>query len=265
MSVQHIKIITINTWKCDGDYHARMRILAEQLKALNPDIIACQECFYSEDANADTLKFLAKKLNMNYSFLQGRFKERFFENKWVQSSSGLGILSIFPITNVEHFDLPVMPGDEDRKAQKAEIELREGNILTLTNVHLTHLGNADGGRTKQATALADIASGKKSKYNLVCGDFNSVAGSEEINTFINKTRAIDCYFAGNGPEPPYSLAEAFINNKLICVDHVFALPSPGENFYPEIINSEIVLNIADKTAGIYPSDHFGISTTVIID
>jgi endonuclease/exonuclease/phosphatase family metal-dependent hydrolase len=62
--VANIKIITINTWKCDGEYRERMRSLAEGLRLLKPDIIACQECFVSEEA--DTLKFLAAELHMNY-------------------------------------------------------------------------------------------------------------------------------------------------------------------------------------------------------
>ena len=264
--MKHLKIITINTWKCDGNYSARMQILAKQLQALKPDIIACQECFYSKKANADTLKYLAENLNMNYSFLPGRFKKRLFEEKWVDSLSGLGILSIFPIAAERHYDLPVVPGDEDRKALQTEIDLPGSTKLCLTNTHLTHLGNASGLRTKQAGAVAGIASANTScRYNLVCGDFNSVIGSEEMITFIRSASAIDCYWAGNGTEPRYSMTDAYKNGKFYCVDHIFVLPYPGKNSYPEFINSGIVLNIADEVTGLYPSDHFGISTTIVID
>jgi endonuclease/exonuclease/phosphatase family metal-dependent hydrolase len=263
--VESIKIVTINTWKCDGDYRVRMQILAEQLKALNPAIITCQECFYSDEGKADTLKFLADKLTMHYTFLEGRFKKRLFEGKWVDSFSGLGILSAYPLNVVKQFNLPEVPGDEDRKAQQVEITLpTEGKIL-ITNTHLTHINNIQA-RKAQAEALADIVNANETvSYSVICGDFNAVPGSIEISAFMNKSRAIDCYAAGNGTEPRYSLADAFAKNKRICVDHIFALPMAGGNAYPRFINSEIVLNVADEVTRFYPSDHFGISTQLVID
>jgi endonuclease/exonuclease/phosphatase family metal-dependent hydrolase len=264
--VKHIKIITINTWKCDGNYHARMGVLAEQLAALKPTIVACQECFYSDEGKADTLHFLAGKLNMNYSFLRGRVKKRFFEDKWVESFSGLGILSAYPITTAIQLELPGMPEDNDRKAQQAVINLPGGEQILFTNTHFTHTGNKNGLRTSQAEALAGfVTKNVYCKYHIICGDFNAIQSSVEIETFMLMSGAIDCYKAGNGPEPAYSLVAPYTENKLICVDHIFALPMPGDGKYPEFINSGVILNIPDKLTGLYPSDHFGISTTLIIN
>jgi endonuclease/exonuclease/phosphatase family metal-dependent hydrolase len=259
------KIITINTWKCDGDYYARMQILAEQLAAIKPAIVACQECFYSDESNADTLKFLADRLNMDYTFLPGRSKSRYLAGKWVDSESGLGILSVYLITAVNQFDLPPIPGDEDRKVQQAEITLPSGQKILVTNTHLTHLNNTLG-RKAQAEALAEIVTANKTcYYHVICGDFNCEPDSLEVKSFMSKSGAIDCYKAGNGAEPRYSLANAFERNVHICVDHIFALPMPGGNKYPQFINSGVVLNTPDKTTGLYPSDHFGISSELVID
>jgi endonuclease/exonuclease/phosphatase family metal-dependent hydrolase len=263
--VEPVKIVTINTWKCDGDYRTRMQILAGQLKALNPAIIACQECFYSDEGKADTLKFLAGKLTMNYTFLEGRFKKRQFEEKWVNSFSGLGILSTYPLAAANQFSLPEVPGDDDRKVQQAKITLSNGTKILINNTHLTHINNVPA-RKAQAEALADIAAANNAfSYSLICGDFNAVPGSTEISAFMNRSGAIDCYTAGEGAEPRYSLAEAFAENKKVCVDHIFALPMSVENRYPRFINSAIVLNVADKATGLYPSDHFGISTQLVIN
>ena len=260
-----IKIVTINTWKCDGDYRARMELLAEQLQVLKPDIIACQECFHSGEGKADTLKFLAERLNMHFSFLPGRQKKRRFEEKWVDSLSGLGVLSAYRICSVKGFNLPIVPGDEDRKALQVQIQLPSGNNLCLTNTHLTHLGTTSAPRKKQAKELADIArTNTNCPYNLVCGDFNAVIGSDEINAFISGAKAVDCYTKGNGAEPRYSVTGAYEGNKFVCIDHIFALPFPGENAYPDFINSGVVLNVIDPDTGLYPSDHFGISTMLVI-
>ena len=263
--MEYVKIITINTWKCDGDYPERMRILAEQLAALKPTIVACQECFYSDEGKADTLKFLADKLNMNYSFLPGRSKSRYLEGKWVDSQSGLGILSAYPLTAANDLDLPVVLGDDERKVQQCEVMLPSGKTIMVTNTHLTHLNNTPG-RKAQAEALADMVRvNKVDGYNIVCGDFNCGPTSIEVKSFIKKSGAVDCYTSGSGQEPRHSLANAFTRNIHICVDHIFALPITGGSTTPEFINSGVVLNIQDETSGLFPSDHFGISTTLIID
>src|SRR4051812_23180525 len=109
-----------------------MGILAKQLNDLKPHVIACQECFYSEEANADTLKFLAQELNMSYCFLPGRSKKRLFEGHLVNSISGLGILSVYPLAETGSFDLPIVPEDNDRKAFQADVMLPSGETLTIT-------------------------------------------------------------------------------------------------------------------------------------
>ncbi|WP_183564255.1 hypothetical protein [Mucilaginibacter sp. SP1R1] len=107
-----------------------------------------------------------------------------------------------------------------------------------------------------------VNTSKIASYHIVFGDFNAAINAVEIGAFINQSRAIDCYAADHGPEPRYSLANAFTkNNKRICVDHIFALPVA--NMYPAFINSAVVLNEPDKQSGLYASDHFGISTTFV--
>ena len=59
------RIVTINTGKCDGAYYRRMRLLIEQLAALEPDVIALQESFRSDDVCGDTANTLAGALRMH--------------------------------------------------------------------------------------------------------------------------------------------------------------------------------------------------------
>ena len=263
--MEQIRIITINTWKCDGNYDKRLVLLAEQLKELSPAVIACQECFSSEDGKADTLQFLAAELDMQAFFLPGRFRKRLFKGNWVNSFSGLGILSAFPIKELENYMLPDVPGDEQRQLQIAEIALQGDNKMLIANTHLTHVRNVEL-RKEQAGFVADkVSAFHDYKYRIICGDLNAIPGSTEINELISKAKAIDCYTAGGGAEPRYSLAEAYNRGIMICVDHIFALPFSASNTYPDFVNSSIVLNSKDHQKGIYPSDHFGISTTLTID
>jgi endonuclease/exonuclease/phosphatase family metal-dependent hydrolase len=262
--VAKVKIITINTWKCDGDYYRRISLLAEQLKALKPDVIACQECFISEEApHANTLKFLAEQLNMKYLFTSGRSKKRYFEGKWVDSQSGLGILSVYPLHDVASISLPAVAEDNDRKAQQVEVLLPDGQKLLVTNVHLTHLKNV-ALRKQQAEFVAEKTKSLQNyPYKIVCGDFNAEPSSAEVKAFINNSHAIDCYTAGNGYEPRYSLMENLQQKRHVCVDHIFAFPFTNGG-YPNFTDSAVVLNQPDAS-GLYASDHFGISTTLLIE
>ena len=263
--MEQIQIITINTWKCDGNYEKRLSLMAEQLSGLAPTVVACQECFSSEDGNADTLKFLSEELNMQCCFLPARFRKRLFKGNWVNSFSGLGVLSAFPVRELENYILPDVPGDEQRKLQLAEIELRRDNKMLIANTHLTHVRNVEL-RKEQAGFVADkVSSLEDYKYRIICGDLNAVPGSAEINELTTKAKATDCYTAGSGAEPRYSLAEAYDRGIMVCVDHIFALAYPSTNTYPDFVNSAIVLNSKDHEKGIYPSDHFGICTTLLID
>lgn len=243
-----------------------MGILAKQLNDLKPHVIACQECFYSEDANTDTLNFLANELNMNYCFLPGRSKKRLFEGKIVNSTSGLGILSPYPLTDTNSFDLPVVHEDNDRKAFQANVSLPSGKTVTITTTHLTHLGQHKGLRKAQAEALAGFVNASTTyPYHIICGDFNATPDSEAVMAFRELSKAADCFTEGNGTEPRYSLADAYYKaNKQVCVDQIFTLLLPGTAKYPRFIDSAVVLNVPDEETGLYPSNHFGITTTLVI-
>ena len=259
-----ISIITINTWKCDGNYDRRLILLSAQLKALQADVIACQECFVSEEAGSDTLQFLAKELAMQAFFLPARFRKRIFRGNWVNSFSGLGILSRCPLTPLQSYTLPEVTGDDERKLQLAEITLPGSRNLLIANTHLTHLRNVEM-RCQQAAFVADLTSSFSDyNYRVICGDMNATPDSREIKMIKSKAAAIDCYAAGKGAEPRHSLAEAYDRSIMACVDHIFALPFPSSDSYPKFVNSAIVLNSKDEN-GIYPSDHFGIGTMLVID
>lgn len=200
---------------------------------------------------------------MNAAFTGGRSKKRYFEGEWIDSQSGLGLLSVFPIKVINEYRLPSVPEDNDRKVQQAEISLSSGFKMLINNTHLTHLRDQKL-KLLQAEALVNAVKNKNYGYNIVCGDFNSTINSDELTFFKSHANFIDCYTAGDGAEPRYSLLDAYAYNKWICVDHIFAAPAKGNNHYPEFINSGIVLNEPNEK-GLYPSDHFGITTTLITD
>jgi hypothetical protein len=47
-------VMTLNTWKRQGAYKARLRLMAEEIGRLDPDILLLQECFAAAELGYDT-------------------------------------------------------------------------------------------------------------------------------------------------------------------------------------------------------------------
>lgn len=175
-----MRILTLNTWKCDGAYRQRLQAMAQGLAALAPDVILLQEVFATEDGRADTAGYLAQALSMWATRAPARRKVRAFEGESVMSSSGLAVLTRGPLVAHQVVPLPTDPADGERIAQLAC--LQRGGVRTwLANVHLTHLDGASDLRIRQLntglTALRHLAADDRC---VLGGDFNCSPGGPEF-------------------------------------------------------------------------------------
>src|ERR1700722_13204103 len=153
-----LTLLTINTWKCDGDYYIRRAVLLKELAAAGAQGILCQECFRSADAQTDTLEYLAAGLGMKSYFVPARRKERLLAGERVDSFSGLGLLTSLPVSDQAVIDLLASAADGDRKAQLLTLVPRPGRRMLVANIHLTHLPD-DRLRREQLSALLDAIHG----------------------------------------------------------------------------------------------------------
>lgn len=253
-----LTITTINTWKCDGNYFPRMDILARQLSALDTGLVLCQECFRTADGTVDTLSFLSGELGMKAIRAESRFKQRPFMNRQVDSSSGLGVLTKSPVLSETILILPSDEKDGGRVAQCVLLEPLPGVTLFAANVHLSHLAGATALRAEQLDVVLRAADASGARFRLIGGDFNADAGSDEMRDI--RRRATDAYALGGGAEPRTSLVSA-----RRCIDYLFIYPLTDTNSYPVCTDARIVLDQSDEESGLYPSDHFGCSTTLILE
>jgi len=261
--MQNLSIVTINTWKCDGDYFNRLFLLAEELKTISPDIIACQECFQLQDGVANTLGYLAEHLGMHQLFLPGRNKPRYFEGKSQDSLSGLGILSRFPLTELPSVLLPLTSEDDERKLQQAKVTLPNGENVLFTNLHLTHISDAEHTRLLQIEKLASIINQNQTHHHIICGDFNSTSSSLEIEKLKALSNICDLYAEGDGDKPCISLTPEYHHFEPVCVDFIFGQMLQNSS-KPKVIASSVVLNQYNQALKTYPSDHFGIYVNIEI-
>ena len=150
-----LSVITLNTWKCDGRYRDRLRLMAAEAKRLSPDILLLQEAFSAPATattpSADTAAHLAETLSCALAIEPARDKIREFEGATVQSRSGLAILSRGEIRSSRAVTLPVPEKDDDRISQIAEIDI-DGVRLLVVNTHLTHVRDQDSLRQQEIAA-----------------------------------------------------------------------------------------------------------------
>ena len=118
-----LRVVTINTGKCDGPYRERIEWLATELTALDPDIVALQEAFCAADGRADTAALLASRLGLHLAWLPARYKARLLEGSAVEGWSGLALLSRSPWRWHDPLPLP----DDDRDGPRAA--LLAGTVL----------------------------------------------------------------------------------------------------------------------------------------
>lgn len=253
-----LTITTINTWKGEGNYASRIVVLARQLSALDTGLILCQECFRTIDGTADTLAFLSGALGMTAFRAECRVKERLYNGHMRESSSGLGVLSRVPVLEETILTLPSDPVDGGRVAQCLLLEPRPGFTLFVANVHLSHVRGAAALRAVQLQTVLDAADDSGATCRLIGGDFNASADSEEMRSIA--ARAADTYNLCGASRPRTTLLHG--NS---CIDYLFLYPLAYTTDYPACADARIVLHQCDEETGLYPSDHFGCSTTLILD
>jgi endonuclease/exonuclease/phosphatase family metal-dependent hydrolase len=234
-----IDLLTMNTWKCDGDYYKRRQLLAAALGKMSftDQVILCQECLRTVDGKVDTIRYLSEALNIPAYFVPARRKCRNINGVMTDSLSGLGILTNLRVSVEIAVELPSSAADGGRWAQVLILELPKGGPMLIANVHLTHLRNSEALRIHQLDSVLQEISRSPARFRIIGGDFNAEENSTEIQML--KERGL------------------VIESASHWVDHLMII-RPEVKPYPTFTCSETVLDRPDATSGLYPSDHFGV-------
>ncbi len=234
-----MRIVTLNTWKNEGDYLRRLQLMGDGLRDMAPDIVCLQECFAAE--GFDTAGWLASELGLFAHLAPSRRKVRTHQGRDLDSSSGLAILARAQGV-ADRLDLAAHPADGERTAQRLDLEV-EGRPLRILNLHLTHLRGAKALRAQQlGQALAWAGEGLAGGL-VVAGDLNA--------------QAADAALAPLGLDPrPGTLQGARIGEGpegLAAIDHC-VLHRPG----PWREAAAFRGLDAPDAEGWYPSDHAAV-------
>ncbi|WP_309645564.1 endonuclease/exonuclease/phosphatase family protein [Phenylobacterium sp.] len=212
-----MRIVTLNTWKNEGEYERRLALMADGLLDLEPDVVCLQECFVG--AGRDTAQVLAEAIGLEHHARPSRAKSRSHDGGMVQSTSGLAMLSRRPAFAEDALALPSLVQDGDRIAQRLDVMV-DGQFLRVLNLHLTHLrgAGADEVRGRQLRAALVWAAVGWTEGLLVAGDLNAAAGDPELATLNVGSNVDFATLIGARSDTPPILARA--------IDHL-VLQEPG--------------------------------------
>jgi endonuclease/exonuclease/phosphatase family metal-dependent hydrolase len=197
-----MRIVTLNTWKNEGDYARRLPLMLTGLKALAPDLVCLQECFVAD--GFDTAAFLAAELGLDMHAAPARAKLRCHDGRELLSTSGLAILARGQGTSSIRA-LTSHPADGERIAQRLDLVV-EGRLLRLLNLHLTHLRNAAELRAAQLLEALDWAQEGLAGGLVVAGDLNAAATDPALAPLGIEPRQSTLQGARVGAAPPRAMA-----------------------------------------------------------
>jgi len=238
-----VRLVTLNSWKCDGAYARRLALMAEGLAALDADVIAVQEAFAAPALGLDTAAALADALGMGKAVLPLRRKVRRVEGVEVDSTSGVAVLSRLPILSERAVRLSAHPRDGERAALLVEVASVAGPV-TVASLHLTHLTEAGALRRSQLLDIVDAIADRPSV--LLAGDFN--APTEALG--LEDTRFRDTRTACGSESRP-TLVDG---DASACIDHV--LFAAGGALVP--VRWRTALDTPANGDGLTASDHCAV-------
>ncbi|MBI5545673.1 MAG: endonuclease/exonuclease/phosphatase family protein [Deltaproteobacteria bacterium] len=253
-----IRVVTLNLWNDREQPERRLEVVAEGLRALEPDVVALQEV--REGPFVAQATTLARMLGLGSAF------------GVVDPSSpggpvGNAVLSRYPIDSVQNHSLPSSP-DDPRAALQARVRTPSTEVRVVST-HLSWEPQAAPRREEQVLALDEICQAPADAFVLLCGDFNT-APSAAVVRFLTGCDSL----AGRGTffrdawARRHPSADGFTYSSTNpCavrwieqnrrIDYIFVRGPVLHHGERAVLDSRIVLDVP-AADGTWPSDHFGV-------
>lgn len=236
-----LKLVTFNIWHNMGDWAAREPLLIEAIRAADADVIALQEVL--EDAAVslpNQAETIAKALGGYQVFFCSTDPEG------APRRYGNAILTRLPV--VQHDWKALEPLNDFRTALRVRVSVG-GRPVDVVNTHLAWQEDAAAVRARQ---IADLLTWLPQDGTplAVMGDFNAVQEDAGLATLTGVR-----FFSGLSRGTVLTTLNPARDHPDRVIDHIFL---EREFFAPGPASL-----IGDQaTNGEYPSDHFGVATTV---
>jgi endonuclease/exonuclease/phosphatase family metal-dependent hydrolase len=250
----------------DGDLEARLALVAAELRALEPDVVALQESPVSR-WRGDVAARLAGALGFQH--VHSRATELVFGwrplGRLVTAALGFvegpAILSRFPILASTVHELPRCARRLDpRVALQARLATPAGPLA----VYSTHTSRDDC----QLRRVAEIVAAHDGPLPaLVLGDLNTAETAPGLRAFLDRG-FLDLFRAANPAAigaTVWQVIDAPEPTVRRRVDYALMLPTRQAG--AEVVASRVVLNAPGRTRDgrpLWPSDHYGVLAEVTL-
>jgi endonuclease/exonuclease/phosphatase family metal-dependent hydrolase len=258
-----LRVVTWNVWSRFGPWHARYERVRAELIAHEPDVVALQEVWRTDEH--DVVAELAEALGFHVTAAL-----EFYEP--LAEVSGSAVLSRWPVLHTEFFRALSTPKSPGALVQWVRVDGPRG-VFDMFTVMLDWRPDWSEVRQDQVRELASFVRerGTRDGVVIVCGDFNAVPESDEIRALKGFSGAaarglvvLDAWeTAGDGSlGHTWSNANPWAAVALLPdrrIDYIFtAWPRPNGAGHPvrcELIGTE------PGPDGL-PSDHYGVLADV---
>lgn len=242
-----LRIVTFNLYHDKADWPARRMLVVEQLRALDPDVIALQEVLGHETLR-NQAEDLAEALGYHVYFVST-------DPEGQPRRYGNALLTRAPMLGWDWVRL--RPLQDSRTAGHVRIDVA-GHPVALYVTHLNYRDDADGARMRSEQLqdlLAFIDRTADGAPAIVMGDFNATSNRPEITALSARfANAYDALHPGaNSDQAAHTtLNPRYFPQDQRRIDHVYL---QRDAWQP--VEANIVLDRPDAQ-GHWPSDHFGM-------
>jgi endonuclease/exonuclease/phosphatase family metal-dependent hydrolase len=247
--MEPLHVATLNIRNLADRWFERLPLLLADMAALQPDLLGLQEVVYVMQQD----RLIGAAGEGHYGAIRG----------WAgRPEYGNSLLVREPLvaTEVERVDL-----GHDRAAHLALVRLPGGASVLAVVTHLHHLGPGAAIRDEQTAAILAWLEGKPaSDATIVMGDFNADP-AESSPARLRAAGFRSAYLEANGSEPEVTWPSGLTapgmdtDGEPACLDYVWIRGAAVA------ARARLVFDRPDpQDPTIYPSDHFGIATTLEI-
>jgi len=255
-----IKAVTLNTLVDLTDWELRGQVIVDELKRLDPDIVAFQEVVLP----LNTAQWVADRLEGFSAFVTPNAG-------MMGENEALAVVTRLEVLNLNVLDLV----HQNRKAQVLTV-LKDNDVFLFVNTHLFWHDDPAPERVEQARIITDrLALYPKITPKIICGDLNALPSSPTIDHF--KKNYISAYALVHGNEPGSTfptplnrrhLKEDLVNpyNRFVqseptyeTIDYIFISPNLKVTDCHLVFATPHPLN-----QDIYASDHYGLCAEIVL-
>lgn len=258
----HLRVLTFNTWNCQGDFDRRLALMTLGLKAMNADVILLQEVFSpvpgGHFGGEDVARTFGDALDMSVAHAPARKKLRSLNGAPVLCCSGLAVLVRGTIRDHQAVRLPEDARDGERLGQVVSATIGGRGVL-IANAHLSHLSGEDDLRQRQLDVLIDHAARRPEHDVMVLGGDMNLAAGHSVLIALQTDQGFQCVEYDVPPITTLNPIDGETTDMGV-IDHVFVKPAGGWR-----VCAHTALNTLDDASGLYPSDHMAVVADVEIN